>query len=92
MSQKMPRAHAADILALPTTDREAALEDVPEHVRETVRHHVRDQVQKIEALAGYVARLETKDARAKAIERIPSGVRDAVKTLVIEIFKNKRSQ
>ena len=91
-NDKRPRHYAADILALAPTEREAAITGVPEHMRDAVRHHVQDQAQKIDALANHVSRLDTKEARKKAVEKIPEGVREAVKMRVIELFTNRRAQ
>jgi hypothetical protein len=93
MTDMRPR-HWADLIL----KGEASLEDVPAHLRKSVRGYLEDIVERgkttdatrIRHYVGLIVNIETKEGRAAALLRVPEQYREKVRLGVIEEWKRAK--
>ncbi len=88
--EKRPRQYSDEILALPMNQQPEAIAKLPTpELREIVRFYVSDHHAKLDGLVRMVLDQPTREARNKALDRVPPSARALVRSRVIAAFKEK---
>jgi hypothetical protein len=88
--EKRPRTYADEILSLPMNQQQQAIEQLPTpELREIIRFYVSDHHAKLDGLVRMVLDQPNREARNKALDRVPPSVRQVVRNRVIDVFKEK---